>query len=274
MLRIFARRLAEFDPASGTYQDNLRFIGTHLKQSRGYRGQFYDYLAENPDLRHAVLAAKDIPARDTKWLIAALQERGNTELVSELLDYQDQLLSDDKARKALEKSEARAEEKALTAGMTAADWRKRLKFGYEDGCVVIKEVLLREPVIEIPERIGTRRVRVIDRRAFSYNLKPGEKYLWSPEKIVLPDGVEEIRSGAFFCVENTEIYIPGTVKELPEGCFIAARNITLHLTAAIRRLPDELEYDSGEPAFKAIHAPAGSYAEQYAKENNIPFVAE
>ncbi len=35
----------------------------------------------------------------------------------------------------------------------------------------------------------------------------------------------------------------------------------------------------GTDAFKdchklTIHAPAGSYAEQYAKENNIPYVAE
>ena len=43
--------------------------------------------------------------------------------------------------------------------------------------------------------------------------------------------------------------IPESVIEIGEGAFAGCGSLT-------------------------IHAPAGSYAEQYAKENNIPFVAE
>ena len=98
--------------------------------------------------------------------------------------------------------------------------------------------------------------------------------MWSPDKIIIPEGVEEIRRGAFDCAKNTEIFFPSTVKTLPKDCFCAVENLTLHIPASVIEIADELEFDSGEPAFKAIHAPAGSYAEKYAKEHNIPFVAE
>ena len=275
VLRVFVRRFAEFDPVSDTYQDNLRFIGTHLKQMQEYgKKQFYHYLLENAALCQAVLEADAIPAKDLKWLIAALQAEGQTEVTAELLEYQNRLLAEDKVKKSLEKSEERAEKKALSAEMSVADWRKLLKFSYEDGYVVIKEVKIKEPIIELPDHIGDRRVRVIASGAFAYYLKKGETELWSPDKIILPDGIEEIQPAAFDCAENTEIYFPSTVTSLPKDCFCAVENLTLHIPASVTEIAEELEFDSGEPAFKAIYAPAGSYAEQYAKEHGIPFVAE
>ncbi len=275
VLRAFVRRFAEFDPISETYQDNLRFIGTHLKQQQEYGNkQFYHYLIENEALRHAVLDADTIPAKDLKWLITALQTEGQTEITAELLEYQNRLLADDKVKKSLEESVERAEKKALAAEMTATDWRKLLKFSYEDGDVVIKEVKIKEPVIKLPDHIGERRVRVIGYQAFPFILKTGETDRWCPEKIILPEGIEEVRSGAFFGVENMEIVFPSTVKSLPRACFYAVENLTLHIPASVTEIADELEFDSGEPAIKVIRAPAGSYAEQYAKEHGIPFAAE
>lgn len=275
MLRVFNQRFAEFDPVSETYRDNLRFIGTHLKQPQEYGNkQFYHYLLENAALRHAVLEADAIPIKDLKWLIAALQAEGQTEVTAELLEYQNRLLADEKVKKSLEKSEARTAKKALSAEMTAADWRKFLKFSYEDCDVVIKEVKIKEPVIELPDHIGEKRVRVIESGAFAYYLKKGETELWSPEKIILPEGITEFRAAAFDCAMNAEIFFPSTVKSLPKDLFCAVENLTLHIPASVTEIADELEFDSGEPAFKAIYAPAGSYAEQYAKEHNIPFVAE
>ena len=274
VLRTFSKRFSEFDPTTETYRNNLKFIGTHLKQQKEYSGQFYQYLIENAELRHAVLEAKTIPAKDLKWLISALQEESQTEILSEMLEYQNLLLSDEKTKKSLEKSEKRAEEKALSPELSISEWRKLLKFSYENGDVVIKKVLMKYPVTVIPDHIGAREVRIIDGGAFAYYLKKGEKELWSPDKIIISEGIEEIRRGAFNCAENTEIFFPSTVKSLPEGCFCAVGNLTLHIPASVIDIADELEFDSGVPAFKAIHAPAGSYAEQYAKEHNIPFVAE
>ena len=269
-VRSFIRRFAGLDPDTETFRDDILFIGAHLKRPEGY----YRFLIENGALRHAVLAADAIPAKDLKWLITTLQDEGQAELTAELLDYQNRLLSDEKVEKSLEKAEARAAEKALSAEMTVADWRKLLKFTYEDGDVVIKEVRIREPVIELPDHIGNRRVRVIDSGAFAYYLKKGETVFWSPEKIIIPEGIEEIRSGAFDCAEDTEIFFPSTVKALPEHCFCYVQNLTLHIPASVTEIADELEIETPESAFKVIYAPAGSYAEQYAKEHNIPFEAE
>ena len=275
VLRTFSGRFREFDPNTAVFRDNLQFLGTHLKQPREYSSKlFCHYLAENDALRHAVLDAGAIPAKDLDWLEVALQSESDAAITAELLEYKNRLLSDEKARRSLVKSKERAAQKELSPEMSAADRRKLYSFSYENGAVVIKKVKVREPVITIPAQIDARKVRVIDSFAFEYCLQPGETQLWSPERIIIPEGVDEIRGTAFYCAKNTEIFFPSTLKALPPDCFCAVENLTLHIPASVTEIPDELEYDSGEPAFKAIHAPAGSCAEQYAKENNIPFVAE
>ena len=66
----------------------------------------------------------------------------------------------------------------------------------------------------------------------------------------VPAGVEAIASGAFSdCLLLKSVVIPQSVKQIAEDAFYQYAQVT-------------------------IHAPAGSYAEQYAKENGIPFVAE
>ena len=66
-------------------------------------------------------------------------------------------------------------------------------------------------------------------------------------RIVLPDGVEIIGAYAFSSYGLRDVVLPGSVKNLDKSAF---GNIPSGLT---------------------IHAPAGSYAEAFAQENNIPF---
>lgn len=71
--------------------------------------------------------------------------------------------------------------------------------------------------------------------------------------LVLPDSIIQIDYEAFdSCTSLELLYIPASTVEIRSGVFPSIRNCP-NLT---------------------IHAPAGSYAETYAKENNIPFVAE
>ena len=66
-------------------------------------------------------------------------------------------------------------------------------------------------------------------------------------QVVIPDSVSVIRGSAFAnCAELTEITIPASVTEIGQGAFEGCKNLT-------------------------IHAPGGSYAETYAKEQKIPF---
>jgi hypothetical protein len=255
------------DANSSVYQENIQFIGSHLREPLSEDERFCQILAEDAALRRALMEAKAIPAKDVNWAVSELQ--AYPDIVAELLDYKNNLLVDPKVKKSLEKSEEREAEKAVSMEMSVADWRKIFKFSYEEGEVVIKGTKSFEPEIVVPVNIGTKMVRAVDREAFCF--ASGKK---SPTTITLSEGIREVRKWAFYLVDNSEIFFPSTITALPEGCFVAVHNLTLHLTAAVTDIHNEMVWDSMNPAIKAIYAPAGSYAEAYAKEHNIPFVAE
>ena len=67
--------------------------------------------------------------------------------------------------------------------------------------------------------------------------------------VVISKGTRSVGFAFSRCTALEKISIPNSVKSIDRGVFYQCPNIT-------------------------IHAPVGSYAETYAKENNIPFVAE
>ena len=67
--------------------------------------------------------------------------------------------------------------------------------------------------------------------------------------VVIPKWVTEVGTEIFSYTELKDIYLHEKVKKIHDRAFVGCENLI-------------------------IHAPTGSYAEQYAKENNIPFVAE
>jgi hypothetical protein len=76
------------------------------------------------------------------------------------------------------------------------------------------------------------------------------KYKGNDAEVVIPDGVTSIGSGVFSeCINLTTITIPDSVTSIGDSAFYECTNLT-------------------------IHAPAGSYAEKYAKKKEIKFIAE
>ena len=72
----------------------------------------------------------------------------------------------------------------------------------------------------------------------------------SLEKVTLPPTVKTLGMYAFaYCTGLKEIYIPETVTKISSVAFEGSKSLT-------------------------IHAPAGSYAEEFAKKNDIRFIAE
>ena len=96
--------------------------------------------------------------------------------------------------------------------------------------------------VTIPSTLGGYSVETIGDEAFRscYNIK----------SITIPDSITSIGDHAFSgCKKLTSITIPDSVTSIGFRAFEGCRQVT-------------------------IHAPAGSFAKTYAKENNIPFVAE
>lgn len=90
--------------------------------------------------------------------------------------------------------------------------------------------------------------------------------------VTVPAGVEEIGDSAFSgCAGMMNVSIPDSVTRIGYNAFFGCKSLTgliipegvTHIVyGAFRSCPN-----------LTIHAPAGSYAEQYAKENDIPFEA-
>ena len=127
----------------------------------------------------------------------------------------------------------------------------------EDGLIVITAYKGTETDVMIPERVGKAEVKRVGDYAFSERRSratPEQKRAVNRiRSIHVPNGIEVL--GAGLCQWNmmlTDVYLPESVKEIGEDAFQTYRG----------------------PTSVTIHAPAGSYAEQYAKENNIPFETE
>ena len=91
--------------------------------------------------------------------------------------------------------------------------------------------------------------------------------------VILPEGVKKIGDSAFEgCTGLASVTIPKGVKEIGSFAFSGCTGLaSVTIPASVTKI--------GGWAFQGcehltIHAPAGSYTEQYAKENHIPFAAE
>ena len=109
----------------------------------------------------------------------------------------------------------------------------------------------------IPSAIGGKAVTALGEDAFraSCSLESGKKSaynkkMYKTKAVIVQEGIARIGARAFAgCVFMTDICLPSSVTEIGEDAFKDCHKLT-------------------------IHAPTGSYAETWAKENNIPFVTE
>lgn len=91
--------------------------------------------------------------------------------------------------------------------------------------------------------------------------------------VQLPSGLTDIGAYAFMgCVSLTDVVVPEGVITLEDKTFASCEKLrSVTLPQSIRCIHTWTFMNTSR---FTIHAPAGSYAEQYAKEKNIPFVAE
>ncbi len=93
------------------------------------------------------------------------------------------------------------------------------------------------------------------------------------QTVRLPEGIQSISWDAFsYCTALCDINIPDTVKSIGARAFEANHSLTeIHIPASVTSMYSSAFQDSYAVT---IYGKAGSYAEQFAAAQGIPFVAE
>ena len=120
------------------------------------------------------------------------------------------------------------------------------------------------------------------------------KYVGKGGEVNIPEGVKRIENSAFSnCDAVTGVTFPSSIREIGNNAFYSCSGLTsVTIPEGVReigikafdwclylkdiRLPQSVKTIKTDAinSLVMIHAPAGSYAEQYAKKNGNPFVAE
>lgn len=190
------------------------------------------------------------------------QAEKNPEITAALLAYQAKMFQP----QTREKAEKRKIDIALgEKPRTVAEWKKLFGFEKREDGLVITAYKGFENIAEVPEKIGKDTVVAIGDNAFSPFVpraqnKEARRTLC---QVILPETIREIGKNAFYnCSCLDSVVIPSSVEKIGDRAFDSCKNLS----------------SIGIPNYRCsnitIHAPASSYAETYAKENNIPFVAE
>lgn len=208
-------------------------------------------------IRRNRTALCSVAVRDTTVLKFMLQEKligqrqfgeifdqvsalGNAELIAALLEYKKQNFKPVGPAKKLQREwiamEKIAEENIFPVAMAQKSWHCKKQ---ADGSLSITEYKGSEAAVIVPKGIGKRLVTAIGSHAFSSSAVISS--------VVIPDGVKIIGDGAFWGCDNLRrVVIPISVTEIGTAAFDQCQRLILY----------------GTP---------GSYAEEYADENGIPF---
>lgn len=226
------------------------------------------------------------------------QTAGNAEMTATLLDFKNKLLSDSNTgQKGAYEAESAFQPLSVTEAKKNWSFEKN-----EDGTAyILTSYKGTDSSVEIPATIGklpVTEIRGICNCSFSSKF-PHARQSWMKSNIIsvaVPDGIRIIGEYSFAglaalktvcistcvthicknafaeCAQLEEILLPAGLESIDYRAFggcTALKQIAV---------PNTVTYINDHTFEKcdllSIHAPAGSYAEQYAKEHNICFVAE
>ena len=213
---------------------------------------FIDDIQNDTRILPALIENEMLSIDQTDRLLKLLE--GNAEATAALLTYKRSRFSSDD----LEKHEEKKIEKAFRAP-TVAELKKIWAFKVQDdGTLKLVTYKGTNTEIVVPEKIGKKAVTAIGAKCFGFAWYYGGGFTSVPNNdvreritsVTIPETVTKIGYSAFYqCKSLTYISLPKSVEQIASSAFVECDNLT-------------------------IYAPAGTYAEQYAIEHNIPFVAE
>lgn len=223
-----------------------------LKYARAQKKKLLDIIFTNglTDALGGVLDAGFITVKTVDDCIA--QAGGNADMTAVLLNYKNNQLSPAEV-----KHEEQHRIDSAFKPLSVTDAKKNWSFDKNDEGTgyVLTSYKGTDANVEIPVMIG--KLPVVGVRGIcncAHNSKfPYARQNWLQENIVsvrIPEGILAIEDFSFAVLQQLKmVAIPASVTKIGRWAFDKCPNLT-------------------------IHAPAGSYAETYAKENDIPFVTE
>ena len=210
------------------------------------------------------ITAKNI---DSEFLGPAMSVNA-TNCVAYLLDW--------KARNLKEKSAgAKKPQDQIKDPFSAAEMKKVWAYEKdEDGTVILSNYKGVDTKIDIPARIGNDSVTSIGEYAFSpqRSRRPSKQaeVLNKVDKVTIPSNIKRIGNGAFYmCWGLKEVFVSYGVESIGNDAFYACDALKkITIPASVK----EIGKDAFTHCFNlSIVAEEGTYAQTYAKENDIPF---
>ena len=203
-------------------------------------------------------------------LITDSSTEGAAEVTAVLLDWKTRSFAPVEIELA---AEDKIEKELGIKANTVADWRNVFRFSMVDGKVVISAYKGNDTEVTIPAKIGKNDVSGFCLCHYQGRKMTNEDLCGKITRVTIEQGVMRIDDRAFMkCRSLRFLEIPSSVTFIGYWAFFLCEALEeLWIPASVT----EIHWGAISNCPKlTIHAPAGSYAEQYAKENNIPFVAE
>ena len=260
-----ARTAAEF--AAAWLRGEAQAEAEEMKASLAAMGKKAQTLAlEVPELLAFMADQALIPPDEVDKYLLELDWTANPAVTERMLRY----------KQDPPKTAPTPKEKKAPAPSPRDDWTTEK---LPDGTWKLKSYKGKDTVVHIPEVLGKSAVSEIGERAvFGSEYAPRmTKELVAVRKAIrevfIPGSIKTIGNSAFFnCDGLSSVTIAEGVTGIGREAFCWCENL---MTVTLPSSVIKIEYHAFSRCPKlTIHAPAGSYAEQYAKENNIPFVAE
>ena len=208
--------------------------------AKTFRVKYIPQLIENQEstaMTKMLSLIKKMEPEEIDGYIDLSIEKGAVEITNRLIEYRQTIYTPEKNMQMME--EAFEKEMGIRE-KTLADYRKEFQIVKVNGSYVIKSCKGTNPTVIIPGNIKGIPVQIAE-GAFR-----GTNHI---QTVYIDDGFKHITDHAFEdCTNLQSIIIPDSVTSIGYKAFANCGDLT-------------------------IHAPAGSYAEQYAKENNYKFQA-
>ena len=266
-----------------------RYRTDYLNYVRRQRKRLFGLALKAPDVLTVMTGEGILQRNEAEELLAQAEQQGRGEAADTIRAYLERLAPSAERKKPAAKRPAGS---GPTAAELKALWSTKVR---SNGALTLTRYKGNERNVVVPAKIGRAVVTAIGEECFD---APRGQMVWKfrreLDSVVIPEGIVEIGPHAFSATSLPALELPHSLRyigfgafancirltkvEIPDGLEIVETTAFSGCTSLTRVTIPASVTQIGDRAFQdcpklTIHAPAGSCAEQYAKDHNIPFQA-